>query len=120
MSITENQDPCSAVCPGDTGLELSKSRPNHLPERLWPRYQAWGSMPYAPYPPGGTPEFGIKELRISADEWARRARQSPCYRCEFEQRVKNASRLRFGWMFWTGLGAGALGLGMLAAMRFRS
>lgn len=116
--------PPQIEAPPETGAG-PPPQPRHLPKTINPRtgrsywddYRAWGRLPNAPYPPGGTPSGGAQELSISSEEWARRARKSPCYKCQFAQQVARASELKFDWMFWVGIGAGALGLGMLVVMK---
>lgn len=118
--------PCAKACSQIVEAPPAKGagpspQARHLPGSYRPDYLAWVRLPISPYPPGGRPSGGAQELSISSEEWARRARQSPCYRCELAQQVKAASRvaprLKTNWMFWTGLGAGALGVGMLVVMK---
>lgn len=114
---------CDEVCPAKIELKPKNAltrppkAPPHLSSRYAAEYRAWGYLPIAPYPPGGTPHGGATGLNISADEWARLARESPCAKCLLEEQVRDASKLHFSWAFWAGLGAGALGLGMLVMGR---
>lgn len=123
---------CEEYCPPDIDAPPQKGagpspQPRHLPKSknpvtgrsYWDEYKSWARLPNAPYPPGGRPSGGAQELSISAEEWARRARKSPCYKCQFAQQVHEASKLKFNWMFWVGLGTGALGISMLVVMKKR-
>lgn len=132
--MKKNVDPCADVCPVQVPATPAKGagpspRSSHLPSGTNPLtrntyredYLAWVRLPNAPYPPGGTPSGGAQELSISSEEWARLAALSPCRRCELAQEIKKASRvwprIRKNWMFWAGVGAGTVGLGMLVVMK---
>lgn len=130
--MSKKKSVCDKFCPPTVEAPVAKGagpspQTPHLPNAKNPitgnkyrtDYLAWVRFPNAPYPPGGTPSGGAQELSISSEEWARRAKQSPCYKCQLHQQVIEASKLKLNWMFWTGLGAGALGIGMLVVLKNR-
>lgn len=115
---------CDSVCPPvlksapKTGLQRPLAPVKHLYQTKYQnQFRDYELLPFAPYPPGGTPTGGDPDLRISSEEWARRARESDCYKCHVRQDVKAASSLSVNWMFWVGLGAGALGAMTLVLKR---
>lgn len=107
---------CESVCPPvlkavpKTGLQRPLTPVKHLTNTKYQNaFRDYELLPFAPYPPGGVPTGGDPDLRISSEEWARRARESECYKCHVRQDVSAASSLKLNWMFWVGIGAGALG-----------
>lgn len=115
---------CCDVCPPVlkkapvTGLQRPLAPVKHLTNTKYQRqFRDYELLPFAPYPPGGLPTGGDPDLRISSEEWARRAMDSECYKCHVRFDANRAARLRPNWMFWVGLGAGALGAMTLVLKR---
>lgn len=96
----------------ETGCDIGVD----LPSSPVLRYAA---LPYAPYPPGGAPTSGSAKLRLSPNQFADLYRKSDCYKCQVRINVRQASKLTFGWKFWVGIGAGALGAMTLIATKNR-
>lgn len=114
---------CCDVCPPTlkkyrARLERPPPPVKHLRDsKLHGAFRNYELLPYAPYPPGGKPTGGDPELRISSEEWARRAKESDCYKCHVRVDVRAASRIQLDWKFWVGLGAAGLGVVTLALTR---
>lgn len=120
LYCTECCDVCPPVFKSEKVARLGRPAPavTHLNRtELHQAYRDYALLPYAPYPPGGVPTGGDPDLRVSSEEWARRAKESDCYKCHVRQDVKRASKLELSWMFWVGLGAGALGAMTLVLTR---
>ena len=109
--------PCDKFCPPPIPNDANKPRltrplpavPHLKNTKYHAAFRNYDKLPYAPYPPGGTPTGGDPALRISSAEWARRAAESECFKCNVREDVKAASRLHLDWRFWVGVGAASLG-----------
>lgn len=120
--LTEEYYQCCDVCPPDfkskpRGLSRPIVAPHLKDKSLHVKWADYEMLPMVAYPPGGALVGGDPDLRITAEEWARRAKGSKCYQCLSEVDIRRAAKLRVDWKFWVGCGLAGLGVTALLVSR---